>query len=79
MNQPEACVYEFEQGMNWQSDLRSQISRQNDELCRLTAILDRMRFGTDGEAAELLARLRLGDSIEELFDSLNVLLSNPWQ
>lgn len=58
--------------MNWQSDLRFQLSRQNDELVRLRALVDRLRKGSDQDATEILARLRLGDSIEDLTNMLDV-------
>lgn len=65
--------------MNWQSDLRSQLSRQNDELVRLKALVDRLRQGSDQEATEILARLRLGDSIEDLTNSIGLQLQDTEQ
>jgi hypothetical protein len=56
--------------MTRQEDLRSQISRQNNQLDRMKTVLRVMRYGSDDEATEVLARLRLGESIEELSDVL---------
>lgn len=56
--------------MTRQEDLRSQISRQDDQLDRMKTVLRAMRFGSDDEATGVLAKLRLGESIEELSDVL---------
>lgn len=40
------------------------------QLHRLKSIVDTMQYGSDEEAAELLARLRLGESVDELASHL---------
>lgn len=50
--------------------MRSQLCQQANEIVQLRVILDTLRDGTDAEAAELLARLRLGESVEQLCDLL---------
>lgn len=44
--------------------LRNQVTASNQELESVTALIDLMRYGTDQQAAEALARFRTGDSIE---------------
>ena len=52
--------------MTRQGHLRSQYLHQATENTQLKAVLLAMRHGTDEEAAEMLARLRMGESIEQL-------------
>lgn len=60
----------MEEGMTRQQHLRSQLSDQTNEMAQLETILHVMRHGTDGEAIEVLARLRLGESIAQLCSML---------
>jgi hypothetical protein len=52
--------------MTRQEHLRSQILQQAIEIAHLKIVLLAMRHGTDDEAAEILARLRIGESVEQL-------------
>lgn len=52
--------------MTRQEHFRSQISDQADEIAQLKTVLFAMRHSTDEEATEVLARLRLGESVEQL-------------
>lgn len=52
--------------MTRQEHLRSQLVPQTNELARLKFILLAMKDGTDESATEILARLRMGASVEQL-------------
>lgn len=58
--------------MNWQADLRANVKNLNTQLAWTNAVLKKMIFGSDLEATEVLARLRLGDSIEEVCRLSNI-------
>lgn len=64
------CNYDMEEGMTRQEYLRSQLSDQANEMAQLETILYAMRHGTDEEATEVLARLRLGESVAQLCSML---------
>ena len=52
--------------MSRQEHIRSQLSDQTSEIAQLKTILFALRHGTDQEATEVLARLRIGESVEQL-------------
>ena len=56
----------MEEGMTRQEYLHSQLSDQANEMAQLETILYAMRHGRDEEATEVLARLRLGESVAQL-------------
>lgn len=57
---------EVEGGTKRQKDLRSKLLEQNSEIAQSRAVVLAMRDNTDEKATEILARLRLGESVEEL-------------
>ena len=56
--------------MSRQEHIRSQLSDQASEIAQLKMILFTLRHGTDQEATEVLARLRIGESVEQLCSML---------
>ena len=56
--------------MTRQEHLRSRLFDQTNEMAQLETILHAMRHGTDEEATEVLARLRLGESVAQLCSML---------
>lgn len=60
------CAYDGDEGATRQQHLRSVLEQQGEELARLEIVFELLRSGTDQEATEALARLRLGESIEQL-------------
>ena len=52
--------------MTRQEHIRSQLSDISHEIAQLEMVLRAMRDGTNEEATEILARLRMGESVEEL-------------
>jgi len=52
--------------MTRQEHIRSQLSDISHEIAQLKMVLRAMRDGTNEEATEILARLRMGESVEEL-------------
>lgn len=67
----------MEEGMTRQEHLRSQLSDQANEMAQLETILNVMRHGTDEEATEVLARLRLGESVAQLCSMLESRAESP--
>lgn len=57
---------EVREGTTRQKHLQSQLLQQSDEIAQLRTIVVTMRNGTDEKATEILARLRLGESVEQL-------------
>lgn len=60
----------MEEGVSRQEHIRSQLSDQANEIAQLKIILYALRHGTDQEATEVLARLRIGESVEQLWSTL---------
>lgn len=52
--------------MTRQQHMRSQLLQKTNEIAQLEVIVNAMRNGTDEEAAEVLARLRMGESVGQL-------------
>lgn len=46
--------------------MRVQVRQQREELHRLKLVMHVLEKGSDKEASEVLARLRLGESVEQL-------------
>lgn len=64
------CNYNVEEGMTRQEHIRSQLSDKTREIAQLKMVVHTMRDGTDEEATEILARLRVGESVEQLCNML---------
>lgn len=65
------CRYDVqEEGMTRREHLRHELNDQKHELDRKTAILRVMQTGSDHEATTMLARLRMGLSIDQAYEML---------
>lgn len=62
--------YTAEKGMTRQEHLCSQNLQQSNDIAQLKIVVHAMRDGADEKAAEILARLRMGESIEQLCNLL---------
>ena len=60
--------------MSRQEHIRSQLSDQANEIAQLKMVLFTLSHGTDQEATEVLARLRIGESVEQLCSMLQARL-----
>ncbi|GIZ43296.1 hypothetical protein CKM354_000652800 [Cercospora kikuchii] len=58
------CEYDVSEGMTKRQQLRNDLSDRSLELERAMGVLTHMQQASDHEAAESLARLRIGSSIE---------------
>ena len=58
-------------------NLQQQLDRRNDEYGRLMHLFGALRSGTDVDATTLLARLRLGESIDDLVAAVGVPVDSP--
>ncbi|KAF2217872.1 hypothetical protein CERZMDRAFT_4540, partial [Cercospora zeae-maydis SCOH1-5] len=58
------CEYDVSEGMTKRQQLRHDLSDRSLELERAMGVLTHMQQASDHEAAESLARLRIGSSIE---------------
>jgi hypothetical protein len=63
-----ACSYEVADGMTRSEDLKSKVREATERGDRLDQLVDAMRQGTDQQSSELLARLRVGATVEDLLD-----------
>lgn len=57
-------------------DMKAQMRQQTVELHRLRVVMHVLVNGSDKDAAEVLARLRLGETIEQLAGHLEARFSN---
>lgn len=57
-------------------DMKAQMRQQTAELHRLKIIMHVLVNGSDKDAAEVLARLRLGETVEQLASVLEARLSD---
>ncbi|KAF7185840.1 hypothetical protein HII31_12713 [Pseudocercospora fuligena] len=57
-------------GMTKRQQLRLDLHEQKDELDRAMSLLNHLQKGTDQEATEMLARLRIGQSIESEYQRI---------
>lgn len=62
------CSYEVADGMTRSEDLKSKVREVTERGDRLDQLVDAMRQGTDQQSSELLARLRVGATVEDLLD-----------
>lgn len=65
------------EGVTKTQHLRYQFAEQTERLDRVSAIMDIFQNGTDKQAAEALARLRIGESIETVLDMLRAQPLDP--
>ncbi|TLD05651.1 hypothetical protein E2P81_ATG10618 [Venturia nashicola] len=69
LSKQESCEYDIEEGSTRLHDLRARLSYACEELALLKYFVDSLKFSSDADAALLLARLRLGDSIVQVESS----------
>jgi hypothetical protein len=62
------CSYEVADGMTRSEDLKLKVREATERGDRLDQLVDAMRQGSDQQSSELLARLRVGATIEDLLD-----------
>lgn len=60
------CSWEIGDGLTRNADLRQRLSEANSHSVDIDTLVHDMRTNTDAVATTLLAKLRLGDSIEDL-------------
>lgn len=60
------CVWDAEKGLTRLDSVKTRFETAQARLYRLEQLIHAMRTGTDDESTTLLARLRLGDTIEEI-------------
>lgn len=79
------CIYDIAEGITKMQNIQQKLDSKTGDLDRAMAVLCRLQQGTDEEASEVLARLRLGESVENLANyfanqgSLNAGYVNPPQ
>ncbi|CZT24310.1 uncharacterized protein RCC_10031 [Ramularia collo-cygni] len=67
------CSYDVPlENMTKMQHLRSKITEQERRLVHIGQIFDILQNGTDSEAAEALARLRMGEKMEEVVNSMRL-------
>lgn len=64
------CVFDVGDGLTKMQGLQQQLDQRNEDHDRLMTLLDAFRDSSDDIATLLLARLRIGESIEHLVASL---------
>ena len=62
------CSYEVADGMTRSQDLKLKVREATERGDKLDQLVDAMRRGTDQQSSELLARLRVGATIDDLLD-----------
>lgn len=62
------CSYEVADGMTRTEDLKSKVREATERGDRLEQLVGAMRRGTDQESSRLLARLRVGATVDDLLD-----------
>lgn len=61
------CVYDvIQEGMTRMQSMQKAVDDKTEDHRRLMSFLELLRYGSDHEAAALLARLRFGESIDSL-------------
>lgn len=71
------CSWDIGDGLTRTADLKRKLQEANgrsDDLCKL---VDAMRSGSDQTSSMLLARLRIGDSLEQLLSNIRPDVSSP--
>jgi len=69
------CSWEVTDGMTRSADLKQKLQDANGKSEDLDLLVDALRSGTDLDSTMLLARLRLGTSVEDLAKSLRLELT----
>ena len=62
------CSYEVADGLTRSEDLKLKVREATERGDRLDQLVDAMHQGIDQQSSELLARLRVGATIEDLLD-----------
>lgn len=60
------CEYDVEEGVTRQQDLRTRLDSIHKELAQIKGLIHSLQYDSDANAAELLARLRMGEDIGRL-------------
>ena len=60
------CSWEIGDGLTRNADLRQRLAEANEHAIDINTLVHDMRTNTDAVATTLLAKLRLGDSIQDL-------------
>lgn len=71
------CSYDVAEGSTRTSDLKRKLRESSKKAHYLGCVLAALRDGTDFQASQILARLRLGDSLPDLLRLLPVYSSSP--
>lgn len=71
------CFYDVAEGSTRTSDLKRKLSESSKRAKYLGCVLAALRDGTDFQASQILARLRMGDSLPSILHSLPVYASSP--
>lgn len=65
------CVYDVtSEGITKMQDLQQKLESKSQDLIRAMTIINVMQQGSDQDATEILARLRLGDPLQKVADAL---------
>jgi hypothetical protein len=64
----QVCSYEVADGMTRSEDLKLKVREATERGDRLEELVGAMRHGTDQQSSELLARLRIGATVDDLLD-----------
>jgi hypothetical protein len=64
----QVCSYEVAEGMTRSQDLKFKVREATERGDRLDRLVGAMRRGTDQQSSELLARLRVGATLDDLLD-----------
>lgn len=64
------CVYEIEDGWTRTEDLKKKLLESRGKTKDFHELFEMLRNSTDHEATTMLARLRLGDTMEDLFEAV---------
>ena len=64
------CVYEVEDGWTRTEDLKKKLMESRGETKDFHELFEMLRHSTDHDATTMLARLRLGDPMEDLFEAV---------
>jgi hypothetical protein len=62
------CSYEVADGMTRSEDLKFKLRKATERGDRLEELVNAMRYGSDRQSSQLLARLRVGATLDDLLD-----------
>lgn len=71
-NRELVCSWDISEGMSRMADLKQKLQKTTEEYNDLNILVDALRSGTDMDSTMLLARLRLGTSVEDLVKPLRI-------